>query len=50
MFGVFEPGSAGQAIATIPEIPWELSLGIYLTIKGFRPAPIIAMGPRPSDF
>jgi hypothetical protein len=43
MFGVFEPGSAGQFIATIPEIAWELSLGIYLTVKGFRPSPIIAM-------
>ena len=27
---------------TIPEIIWEASLGIYLTLKGFRPAPIIA--------
>jgi len=36
MFGVFEPGSAGQAIATIPEVAWEASLGIYLTAKGFK--------------
>jgi hypothetical protein len=43
MFGVFELGSAGQFIATIPEIAWELSLGIYLTVKGFKPSPIIAM-------
>jgi hypothetical protein len=42
MFGVFELGSVGQFIATIPEILWELSLGIYLTIKGFKPSPIIA--------
>jgi hypothetical protein len=42
LFGVFELGSAGQLIATIPEIAWELSLGIYLTVKGFRPAPILA--------
>ena len=43
MFGVFEAGSAWQLIATIPEFFWELSLGIYLTVKGFKPAPIIAM-------
>ena len=27
MFDVFEPGGTGQAIATIPEFLWELSLG-----------------------
>ena len=27
MFGAFEPGSTPQAIATIPEIIWEASLG-----------------------
>lgn len=45
MFGVFELGSVWQFIATIPEIAWELSLGIYLTVKGFKPAPIIARDP-----
>ena len=25
-----------QAIATMPEFLWELSLGIYLTVKGFK--------------
>jgi hypothetical protein len=43
LFGVFEAGSAGQVIPTIPEILWEASLGIYLTIKGFKPSPITAM-------
>jgi len=36
MFGVFEAGSVLQAIATIPEFIWELSLGIWLTVKGFN--------------
>jgi len=36
LFDVIQPGSAGQAIATIPEFAWELSLGIYLTANGFR--------------
>jgi branched-subunit amino acid transport protein AzlD len=38
MFGAFDAGSAPQGIATIPEIIWEAFLGLYLTIKGFRPA------------
>ena len=36
LFDVFEFGGTGQAIATIPEFLWELSLGVYLTVKGFR--------------
>ena len=40
LFGVFKAGSAWQFIATIPEFFWELSLGIYLTVKGFKPSPI----------
>jgi hypothetical protein len=42
LFGVFEPGSAPQVIATAPEFVWELSLGIYLMVKGFKPSPITA--------
>jgi hypothetical protein len=33
-------GSAAQSIATIPEFVWELSLGVYLTVKGFKSSPI----------
>ena len=40
MFGVIEPDSPAQLIATIPEFLWELSLGIYLIVKGFKPSPI----------
>jgi hypothetical protein len=43
MFDVTQPGSTLQAIATIPEFFWELSLGIYCIVKGFRPSPILAM-------
>ena len=42
LFDVFEAGSAPQGIATIPEFFWELSLGIYLIIKGFKPSPILS--------
>ena len=46
LFDVFEAGSSAQAIATIPEFIWELSLGIYLIVKGFRPSPILETPPR----
>ena len=42
LFGVFAQVSLPSAIATIPEFLWELSLGIYLTVKGFKPSPVIA--------
>jgi len=40
LFGVFEAGEVWQAIATIPEFLWELSLGIWLTVRGFNPSAI----------
>ena len=38
MFGVDHPGGPLQGIATIPEFLWELFLGVYCTVKGFRPS------------
>ncbi len=43
LLGLTPQGSSFQAILTIPEIVWEIFLGLYLTFKGFkRTAPIIA--------
>ena len=43
MFDAIERGGAVQAIATIPEFFWELSLSIYCIVKGFRlSSPILA--------
>jgi hypothetical protein len=47
LFGVFEAGSVWQAIAVIPEFFWELSLGIWLTVKGFNPSVIASERFRP---
>ncbi len=41
LFDVIDAGSPVQVIATIPEFIWELSLGIYLIVKGFKPCPIL---------
>jgi hypothetical protein len=36
LFGVIGPDSAPKALAAAPEFVWELSLGIYLMVKGFK--------------
>jgi hypothetical protein len=42
-FDVIEAGKGIQGVMTIPEALWELSLGIYLVVKGFRhDAPTLA--------
>jgi hypothetical protein len=50
LFGGNDPSSAlrsFQAIATIPEAVWELFLGVYCTIWGFRrEAPILSESAR----
>jgi hypothetical protein len=40
LFGVYENGSGPAFLLALPEIIWELSLGIYAAWKGFRPSPI----------
>jgi hypothetical protein len=40
MFGVIDRIGLVAGIAVIPVAAWELSLGIYLVVKGFKPSPI----------
>jgi hypothetical protein len=42
VLGAWEPVSAVTGIAVLPIAVWELSLGVYLIVKGFRPSPITA--------
>jgi len=48
MFGGDHPSNtlhSLQGLATIPEFLWELFLGVYCTVKGFRPSsPILRAG------
>lgn len=46
LFGGIDQGGMAQGIATIPEFAWELSLGIYLLAKGFKPSSAILDGSR----
>jgi hypothetical protein len=42
LFGHNEQTSGITALATLPIACWELSVGIWMTVKGFKPAPITA--------
>ena len=42
LFGINEPGSPWQGIATLPIFLWELSLGLWMTFRGFNTsAPVL---------
>jgi len=41
-FGLTEQVSAWSAIGTLPVAAWEVSLGVWLVVKGFQPSPIIS--------
>lgn len=40
LFGAYENGSAPAFLMALPEIIWEVSIGVYAAWKGFRPSPI----------
>jgi len=41
VLGTYDNGDAVNSLLSLPEIAWELSLTIYLIVKGFRPSPIL---------
>ena len=45
----FSVDSSSHIAATIPEGVWELSLGIYCTLKGFKPSSPILRAGAPVD-
>src|SRR5215208_2642693 len=49
LFGVFEPGSALGGLMVVPEFLWELSLGIWLIVKGFNPYAVASLPTDPDD-
>ena len=47
LFGAYDQTAAPAFFLTLPEAVWELSLGIYLIAKGFKPSPVLYDdGPR----
>jgi hypothetical protein len=47
MFDLYDAGGPVQGIATIPEFIWELGLGIYPLVWGFKSSAILAEEGRP---
>jgi hypothetical protein len=43
ILGVIEQGGPLQTIAVVPEFLWELSLGIWLTVRGFNPSALASL-------
>jgi hypothetical protein len=41
-FGVVDSVSVVVGLATLPIFLWELAVGLWLAIKGFRPSPLLA--------
>jgi Domain of unknown function (DUF4386) len=42
-FGVYDRMAPIAALAALPIAAWEFSLGVYLTVKGFKPAAVTAL-------
>ena len=42
-FGVYDRTSPLSLVGALPIAAWEFSLGIYLTVKGFKPAAVAAL-------
>ena len=46
LFGLWDRVSAPSGLLALPIAAWEFSLGVYLTVKGFKPSPITADRPE----
>jgi hypothetical protein len=44
LFGLLGRSDPPVALAALPIALWEFSLGVYLVVKGFQPAPILSSG------
>jgi hypothetical protein len=47
-FGVIDRMAPIAALAALPIAVWEFSLGVYLTVKGFRPSAVAALPSAPA--
>lgn len=48
-FGVIDQVSPFSGILTLPVAAWELSVGVWMTFKGFNPAAVAALAARESS-
>lgn len=48
LFGLYEQVSVWGSITAIPVFAWEMSLAVWLIVKGFKPSPLTAGDTRPA--
>lgn len=48
LFGGWDQVSSAGALLALPIAVWEFSLGVWLTVKGFRPGPLAALPGPPA--
>lgn len=46
LFGAYKQTAGISGVLTVPEFAWELSLGIYLIVKGFKTSSPVIVTPR----
>ena len=46
LFGLIDQVSAWAGLLTLPVATWELAIGVYLVVKGFKPSPLTATAVR----
>ena len=46
LFGLYSQTSALGAVTAVPVFAWEMSLAVYMVVKGFRPVPVLAARTR----
>lgn len=49
MFGLYEQVSTIGSAAALPVFAWEVSLALYLIVKGFKPSPSIGRDSAPAE-
>ena len=49
LFGVFEPMSVLGSLMVVPEFIWELSLGIWLIVRGFNASAVASLSTTPDE-
>jgi hypothetical protein len=47
LFGLYDQVSVWGMAAAVPVTAWEMSLAVFLIVKGFRPTPVVAAAPVP---
>jgi hypothetical protein len=46
LFGLYEQVSVWGSVAAIPVFAWEMSLAVWLIVKGFRPSAVASLDAR----